>query len=78
MFRYGSRFIAIRGGGGGRNSLVSGVPMREQKTMRKGTFFRQGSAQRCASFRVGKMLILWENGMFFFTSSLKRCDKGVC
>ena len=59
-------YVAFVPGGGGGHSLVSGVPMREQKqTMKKGTFFRQGSAQRCASFRVGKMLILWEKGMFF-------------
>ena len=35
--------ILARGG----RLLVSCVPMREQKTMRKGTFFELGSAQRC-------------------------------
>ena len=36
-----------RGGGGGGHLLVSYVPMREQKTARKGTLFELGSAQRC-------------------------------
>ena len=37
---------------------VSCVPMREQKTMRKGIFFRAGQFAVLSSFRVGKMLFL--------------------
>ena len=55
---------------------VSCVPMREQKkTMRKVTFVRAGQCAALSSFRVGKMLFLYEKGMFL-TSWLKRCDKG--
>ena len=53
-------------GGGGGHSLVSGVPMREQNNDEKGYFFFQ-AGQHCASFRVGKMLILW-----------KKTSKKVC
>ena len=55
------------GGGGGGGTPWSAVYrcVNKKKNDEKGYFFRQGSAQRCALFRVGKMLILWEKGMFF-------------
>ena len=36
--------------------LVSCVPMREQKTMRKGTFFGAGQCAALSSAGVGKMV----------------------
>ena len=71
--------IGPRGG----HSLVSSVPMRDQKkkkkkkkkkTMRKGTFFQEGQCAALTSFRVGKMSFLWKKGIFF-TILLKRCEK---
>ena len=51
--------------GGGGQSLVSSVPMRDQKTMRKGTFFQEGQCAALTSFRVGKMSFLWKKGVFY-------------
>ena len=42
----------------GMHMLVSCVPMREQKTMRKGTVFQAGQYAALSSFRIGKMLFL--------------------
>ena len=57
---------------------VSCVPMRQQRHDEKGYFFRAGQCAALSSFRVGKMLILLSEKrvFFFFTSLLKRCDKG--
>ena len=44
-----------RGGGGG-HSLVSSVPMRNQKNDEKGYFFQEGQCAALTSFRVGKIL----------------------
>ena len=49
--------------------------MREQKTMRKGTFFELGSAQRCHHEGM-KNAIFVGKGYVFFTSLLERGDKG--
>ena len=38
---------------GGGHLLVSCVPMREQKTMRKGTFFQAGHCAALSLFRIG-------------------------
>ena len=43
-------FVCVRKARG--RFLVRYVPMREQKTMRKGTFFELGSAQRCYHFII--------------------------
>ena len=46
--------------------------------MRKGTFFRAGQCAALSSFRVGKMLFLKENCMFF-TNFTQCCrSKTVC
>ena len=50
--------VSSSSGSRGGRLLVSCVPMREQKTMRKGTFFRAGQCAALSSFRVGKMLFL--------------------
>ena len=52
------------GGGGGGHSLVSSVPMRDQKNDEKGYFFQEGQCAALTSFRVGKMSFLWKKGVF--------------
>ena len=56
----------------GRRLLVSCVPMREQKKMRKGTFFRAGQCAALPSFRVGKMLFFVGKG-YVITNFTKGC-----
>ena len=48
-------FLPGRDGGGGVRLLINLVPMLEQKTMRKGTFFQAGQCAALSSFRVRKM-----------------------
>ena len=55
-------------GSGGRGTagrlLVDFVPMLEQKRMRKDSFFQAGQFAALPSFRIRKMVFLWENGRF--------------
>ena len=50
---------------------MSSVPMREQKTMRKGTFFEQGSAQRC--HHLGRKNAIFVGKGYVFYKFTKGC-----
>ena len=63
-----ANIIFVQGGGGGGACMSVVYRCVNNKTMRKGTFFELGSAQRCHHlryFRVGKCYFCRKKGMFF-------------
>ena len=71
------RYICSPGGGGGGAAgrlLVDFVPMLEQKTMRKGTFFKLGSAQHCHRLGSEKQHFSGKRVGFLKYDKNKGCD----